>query len=85
MVNSTEIELTKKEFDLLYYLLSHTDKILSREEILSAVWKEDVFVVDRSVDVTINRVRKKIGIYADNIITKHGFGYGYKINFNKNN
>lgn len=71
------LDLTKKEFDLLYVLLSHTDTILSREDILSSVWDNDVLVVDRSVDVTINRLRRKIGKYAECITTKHGRGYGF--------
>lgn len=72
------VELTRKEFDLLYVLLSHIGTILSREDILSFVWDDDVLVVDRSVDVTINRVRKKIGVYSEHIVTKHGLGYGFK-------
>ncbi len=79
LIDNMPIELTKKEFDLLYVLLFNIDKILSREEILSQVWNDDVCVIDRSVDVTINRVRKKIGKYSECIITKHGYGYGFKL------
>lgn len=78
IVDGQTLELTKKEFDLLFMLLSHNGIILSRDKILSSVWSDDVYVVDRSVDVTINRVRKKLGKYSDNIITKHGYGYGFK-------
>lgn len=78
MVDGSPIELTRKEFDLLYVLLSHNGTVLSREDILANVWDDDVLVVDRSVDVTINRVRKKIGKYAECVVTKHGFGYGFK-------
>lgn len=77
-IDGEPVELTRKEFDLLYVLLSHIGTVLSREEILSYVWDDDVLVVDRSVDVAINRVRKKIGRYSDCIITKHGFGYGFR-------
>ncbi len=78
MIDNIEVDLTRKEFDLLYLLLTHQGNILSREEILSSVWDDDVYVVDRSVDVTINRVRKKLGKYSNHIVTKHGFGYGFK-------
>ncbi len=78
IIDNIEVDLTRKEFDLLYLLLSHQGNVLSREEILSSVWDDDVYVVDRSVDVTINRVRKKLGKYSNHIVTKHGFGYGFK-------
>lgn len=77
ILDNEEILLTKKEFDLLAFLLSDTEKIFSREEILDAVWEDNVCVIDRTIDVNINRLRKKIGIYGDNIITKLGFGYGF--------
>lgn len=76
-VDNNIIVLTKKEFDILYTLLSHSGTILSRDELLANVWGDEVSVVDRSVDVAINRVRKKITPYSNNIITKHGYGYGY--------
>lgn len=77
IVDGNLIELTKKEFDLLYALLSHVGTILSREDILTNVWGYDVMVIDRSVDVVINRVRKKVTPYSNHIVTKHGYGYGY--------
>lgn len=83
-VDGNLIELTRKEFDLLYALLSHAGTILSRDVLLANVWGDDVSVVDRSVDVAINRVRKKTTPYSNNIITKHGYGYGY-INSKSNN
>ena len=77
-INGEEIAFTKKEFGILSLLLSNSDKVFSREEILEAVWDEDVYVVDRTIDVNINRLRKKLGCYGDNIITKQGYGYGFK-------
>lgn len=73
-----EISLTKKEFDLLYLFLTNRNKIFSREEILDKVWDKNVYVVDRTIDVNINRLRKKLGIYESRIITKQGYGYGFK-------
>ena len=73
-----EVALTKKEFEILRLLLSNRGKIFSREEILDIVWEDDVLVIDRTIDVNINRLRKKIGIYGNDIITKQGFGYGFK-------
>jgi len=73
------IEMTKKEFEVLALLLENKGKLFSRDEILSRIWRDDVIVVDRTVDVTITRIRKKIGLYGANIITRHGYGYGFEI------
>ena len=77
-IEGKEVPFTKKEFDILWLFLNSPDKIFSREEILDEVWDDDVYVVDRTIDVNINRLRKKMGIYGNNIITKQGYGYGFK-------
>ena len=77
-ISGEEVALTKKEFEILRLLLSNHGKIFSREEILDSVWEDDVLVIDRTIDVNINRLRKKIGNYGNDIITKLGFGYGFK-------
>ena len=77
-ISGEEVALTKKEFEILRLLLSNRGKIFSREEILDSVWEDDVLVIDRTIDVNINRLRKKIGNYGNDIITKQGFGYGFK-------
>lgn len=77
-VDGVNVPLTKKEFDILELFLSSPEIIFSREEILDKVWEEDVLVVDRTIDVNINRLRKKLGEYGKNIITKSGYGYGFK-------
>ena len=77
-IDGKEVPFTKKEFDILWLLLNSPDKIFSREEILDEVWDDDVYVVDRTIDVNINRLRKKMGVYGNNIITKQGYGYGFK-------
>ncbi|HHV02742.1 MAG: response regulator transcription factor [Bacteroidales bacterium] len=77
-VDEKEIKLTKKEFEILVLLLRHRNKILSREEILNQVWSVDVIVLDRTIDVNITRLRKKIGQYGSHIVTRVGYGYGFE-------
>ncbi|MFR8947674.1 MAG: response regulator transcription factor [Bacilli bacterium] len=77
-IDGNEIALTKKEFDMLFLFLSNPDKIFSRDEILDKIWEKNVYVVDRTIDVNINRLRKKLGEYEQHIITKQGYGYGFK-------
>lgn len=77
-INGKEIALTKKEFDILFLFLSNPNKIFSRDEILDSIWEKNVYVVDRTIDVNINRLRKKLGVYESHIITKQGYGYGFK-------
>ncbi|MBR5475773.1 MAG: response regulator transcription factor [Bacteroidaceae bacterium] len=78
IVDGAEIKLAKKEFELLAYLISHRGKILSREQILSRVWSDEVVVLDRTIDVNITRLRSKIGVYGSYIVTRSGFGYGFR-------
>lgn len=77
MIDDCEIKLVKKEFEILYYLLSNVGRIFSREEILQKVWKGEVVVNDRTVDVNITRIRQKIAPYGDHLITRSGYGYGF--------
>ena len=77
-VDNVEVKMARKEFELLAYLISHRGKICSREEILSRVWSDEVVVLDRTIDVNITRVRSKIGEYGSYIVTRSGFGYGFK-------
>ena len=77
-VDGTDIKLTRKEFELLAYLVSHRGKICSREQILNRVWSDEVVVLDRTIDVNITRLRSKIGAYGSYIVTRSGFGYGFR-------
>lgn len=77
-VDGTEVKLAKKEFELLAYLIKHRGKICSREQILSRVWSDEVVVLDRTIDVNITRLRSKIGAYGSYIVTRSGFGYGFR-------
>ena len=78
LVDGVEVKLAKKEFELLAYLISHRGKICSREQILSRVWNDEVVVLDRTIDVNITRLRSKIGTYGSYIVTRSGFGYGFR-------
>ncbi|MBR5898630.1 MAG: response regulator transcription factor [Muribaculaceae bacterium] len=77
-VDGAEVKLARKEFELLAYLISHRGKICSREQILSRVWSDEVVVLDRTIDVNITRLRSKIGNYGSYIVTRSGFGYGFR-------
>ena len=77
-LDGEELKLTKKEFEILFLLLSHKGTIFSREEILSRVWSDEVIVLDRTIDVNITRLRRKIGPYSEHIVTRQGYGYGFE-------
>lgn len=77
-IDGEEVKLNRKEFELLVYLISNRGKICSREQILNDVWTDDVIVVDRTIDVNITRLRSKIGKYSSYIITRSGYGYGFR-------
>lgn len=72
------INLTKSEYHVLVFLLTHRNKIFSREELIEAAWTEPVTV--RAVDTAMSRLRKKLGEYGKHIVTRLGFGYGFKEN-----
>ena len=78
MVDGVEVKMAKKEFEILAYLISHRGTICSREQILGKVWKNEVIVLDRTIDVNITRVRNKIGAYGSYIVTRSGYGYGFR-------
>ncbi len=78
LVDEKEVKMTKKEFEILVFLILHRGRICSREEILSKVWKGEVVVLDRTIDVNITRLRSKIGEYGGYIITRCGYGYGFR-------
>jgi two-component system alkaline phosphatase synthesis response regulator PhoP len=74
-INNVAIKLTKKEYEILVLLISKNGKLISREEILEQVWKEDGYVSSRTIDVHIARLRKKIEQYGTYIKNRSGFGY----------
>ncbi len=72
------LNLTRTEFDILLFFLTHRNRIYSREEIIQNVWGDDVVVTERTIDTNITRLRKKLGDYGKYLITRQGFGYGFK-------
>ena len=72
------INLTRKEFEILVLLLKNQGHFISRDEILNRIWNDDVIVTERNVDVNIARLRKKIGEYGDYIKGKSGYGYCFQ-------
>lgn len=75
VVDGEEVEFTKTEFGILCTLLEHKGRVFSRHDLIRKIWPMDVIVSDRTVDVNITRLRKKLGAYADNLVTRLGFGY----------
>lgn len=80
-INGEEVPLSRKEFDLLLFFLTHREHIHSRDEIMNQVWG-NVEVTNRAIDTNITRLRKKIAPYGENIVTRLGFGYGFKADLN---
>lgn len=78
-VDGEEVRMPRKEFEILSLLMRNPGRVFTREEILKAVWPEEVIVVDRVVDVNITRLRSKLGAYGKYIITKPAYGYGFRI------
>lgn len=78
-VNGKEIELTPKEFDILWYLMEHSEMVLSREKILNAIWGYDYFGDIRVVDNHIKKLRKALGDKAYLIRTVFGVGYKFEV------
>lgn len=76
-IDGVTLPLTKKEYMILVLLMQHRTQHFSREQIISNVWEDDAYVGDRSVDVHIARLRKKLGPYADTIVNHTGFGYAF--------
>lgn len=74
-IDGKEVMFTKLEFEVLALLLSRPGQVFSREKILQTVWPSDTIVLDRTVDVNITRIRKKIGRYGECLRTKFGYGY----------
>ncbi len=77
-IDNKRIALTKKEFEILALFVKKPEKIFSRYEIMQKIWNYDTFVTDRTVDVHITRIRKKIGKYGKFIKSKTGYGYSFE-------
>ena len=73
------IPLTKTEFEILKLLASNPAKIYSREDIIDRIWKESPYITERTVDVHITRLRKKMGVKSSFILSRAGYGYRFNI------
>ena len=73
-----EVPFTKKEFEILRLFLENKNRVFSRDEMLNRVWSDEVIVLDITIDVNITRLRKKIGPYGKNIVTRLGYGYCFE-------
>ena len=78
-INGSYVTLTKKEFKIIEMLLKESGRIFTREEILKRVWEDDTIVSNRTIDVHITRLRKKLGEYGKYLKNKPGFGYTFNI------
>ena len=74
-IDGEDIPFTKTEFEILHLLIDERGKVFSRQELIDRIWPKDVLVLDRTVDVNITRLRKKIGRFSKCIVTRLGFGY----------
>ena len=78
LLDGVEIPFTKKEYEILRLFLENKNRVFSRDEMLTRVWRDEVIVLDRTIDVNITRLRKKIGPYGKNIVTRLGYGYCFE-------
>lgn len=78
-IGSKIITLTKTEFEILVLLAKHTERVFSREDIIDSVWRETSYITERTVDVHITRLRKKLGEHASHISNRSGYGYRFNV------
>lgn len=78
-LHNVVLPLTKTEFEILALLIQGAGKVYSRTEILALVWQDDAYVLDRTVDVNITRLRRKLADYGHRIITRQGYGYCFQM------
>ena len=78
-IRNKEIHLPKKEFEVLLFLARHPDRVLSRQTLLDEIWGHDVYVVDRTIDVHVRKIREKLGSLADHVETVKGVGYRFRM------
>ncbi|MDR1004183.1 MAG: response regulator transcription factor [Prevotellaceae bacterium] len=77
-IDNRPLGLTRKETEILLLLIQHQSRVFTREELLESVWPDDVYVLGRTVDVNITRLRKKLGEYGKCIVTRLGYGYAFE-------
>ena len=79
-VDGVPVPFSRKEYDILLLLASNPGKIFSRTDFIRELWKDAPYVMDRTVDVHIARIRSKLGQYRDLIVNRAGFGYSMEVN-----
>jgi len=77
-LNAEKIVFPRKEFEIIYYLANKPGKVIPREQLLSSIWGDDVFVGDRTIDVHVRKIREKLDKYSNLIETVKGVGYRFK-------
>lgn len=80
VIENTKIILTKTEFEILALLAEHPNRIFSREEMIKKIWQEAPYTIERTVDVHIARLRKKMGEHGSVIVNRSGYGYRFQMN-----
>lgn len=78
LVMDISANLTRTEFEIVRLLAAHPDRIFSRDDIINKIWPDDVVVSDRTVDVHIARIRKKLGEYGRMLVNRSGYGYRFE-------
>lgn len=78
IIDDTPVRLTRIEFGLLHTLISNRNEVFTRQRLIKEVWPENVIVTERTVDVNITRLRKKLMHYGKHIVTRQGYGYCYE-------
>ena len=78
IINNERVELTKKEYEILWVLLENQGIVFSREDLLMRIWGHDVIVTERTVDVNITRLRSKLGKFGSSLRNKTGYGYFFE-------
>jgi len=77
-IRNRDIHLPKKEFEVLIFLARHPERVVTRETLLNEIWGHDVYVVDRTIDVHVRKIREKLGEHARHIETVKGVGYRFR-------
>lgn len=77
-VDGETVPFTKKEFEIMKLFLENKNRIFSRDDLLKLIWSEEAFILGRTIDVNITRIRQKIGNYSNRIVTKIGVGYSFE-------
>ena len=78
-IDGHSVAVTRTEFELLKLLLEYRGQVFSRQQLLDSVWPQDVIVTERTVDVNIARLRKKLGCYGACLVSRTGFGYMFDV------